>query len=187
MPALTPSAAQNYTSLQGNCNGVNFSEMRPSHQLLVHTFSVFTCRFGNGSGRGKSIRSTPPPHPSPGAIPHQRTGSPTTGVHLPPTSPLDPQPARSPGLVPLASHCLSAASNLLAWWKPLLTKQCQQRLRHARERAAIRATEALSAQRLLEEEESERGRTGEKKREGSRVSGPLSPGNPEPSVASIKC
>lgn len=45
-------------------------------------------------------------------------------------------------------------------------------------------TEALSAQRLLEEEEREGGK---KRREGSRVSGLLSPGNQEPSVASIKC
>lgn len=166
---------------------MNFSETLPSHRVLAHAFPVFTLGFGNGSGTGEKPGCTePPPHPL--AIPPQRGGSPTSGMmHLPPTSPLDPPPARSPGSVPLASRCLSAASNLLAWWKPPLAKQCQQRLRHARERAASRATEALSAQRLLEEEEKREREKGERKREGSRVSGPLSPGNPEPSVASIKC
>lgn len=62
---------------------------------------------------------------------------------------------------------------------------------HSGERRAIRAyrgsfsTKAFRGRRQREREKGEKKK--KKRREGSRVSGLLSPGNQEPSVASIKC
>lgn len=98
LPTVTPSAAQTTCLLQGNCSGVNFSEMCPLHQLLSALYRRLRAGLEMAAAQGKSrldqkhaSTSSPSPsrtstmgHPPTGCISHQHP----CWIHCPHTAPV---------------------------------------------------------------------------------------------------